>query len=125
MVYQNPSDTLQIGPLNISVSLQPAARPLMTTPTGLLVRQVVRLVVEAKRQGLPVSLLEVKAATDPEIETWRELVVRVSVLCSAEAALQAWEELSQRLETLRSSLDPLQRELLDEAVAFQVVWPEA
>ena len=125
MVHQDARDALEIGSLNMPVSLQPAARPLMAAPAGLLVRQVVRVVVQAKREGLPVSLLEVKAATDPEVEAWRELVVRVSLMCSPETALKAWEELSERLETLRGTLDPFQRELFDETVAFQVVWAEA
>ncbi len=124
MVQYNPAELLQVGPLNVPVSLQPAARPMLVLPVGAIVRLVVRLVVQAKRAGLPVSLLEIKAAVDPELESWREVVVRVSLMCTPEVGLQAWEELSERLETLRSGLDTFQKELMDESVAFQVVWPE-
>ncbi|MBI4497883.1 MAG: hypothetical protein HY689_08305 [Chloroflexi bacterium] len=118
------ANVLQAGQLNLPVSLQPAARRLFETPMGPVARQVVQVVVQAKRAGLPVALLEIKVATDPELESWQEIVVRVNLMCTPEVALRAWEELAARLEDLRTRLDPLQRELFDEAVAFQVAWPE-
>ena len=89
-----------------------------------MARQVIREIIAARREGLPVAMLEVAAGPEPLLPDWQEVALRVGLLMTPEEAVAAWEALDQRVENLRESLDMVQKEILDEAVALEVVWKE-
>lgn len=119
-----PSGDLDMKGLNFPLRMQPAARHMMNSAIGVTARRVVRVVMDARNDGLPVALLEVAAGPEPMLPDWQEVVIRVSVLLSPEEAVAAWERLARRLETLRESLDFVEREILEEAVALELIWKQ-
>lgn len=121
---QPPSSDYELRGLNFPMRLQPDARRLMEGPVGVVARQVIRELIAARREGLPVAMLEVARGPEPLLQDWDEVVIRVSVLLRPEEAVAAWDALEQRVERLRESLDMVQKEILDEAVALHFIWKD-
>jgi hypothetical protein len=123
-VAQQPASDYELRGLNFPMRLQPDARRLMEGPVGVVARRVIREVIAARREGLPVAMLEVARGPEPLVQDWEEAVIRVSVLLTPREAVAAWDALAQRVEALRESLDMVQKEILDEAVGLHLVWKD-
>lgn len=121
---QQPQSDYELRGLNFPMRLQPEARPLMEGAVGVVARMVVREIVAARREGLPIAMLEIAAGPEPMLPDWQAVALRVGLLVAPAEAVAAWDDLDRRVERLRDSLDMVQREILDEAVALEVVWKE-
>jgi len=107
----------------LKLTIEPSAFKLLgnSTLAGLAHKALARVAMK-KRAGMPIGSVSLTSFRDPEAANAEELVIRVSLDCDPERALQVWDDLSASIEDLKERLSQHEIKLLDERLGLDCEW---
>ncbi|MBI3248857.1 MAG: hypothetical protein HYZ50_20335 [Deltaproteobacteria bacterium] len=103
----------------------PSARPLLTDRVQRALQSFFLpfLDHEARRNGIPVSKIEIRGFSDPEEDT-QEIVVSQWVKVPADMALDYWDQVGAAFECWLTTQPVAIAQLLQERMALEIRWEE-
>lgn len=102
----------------------PSALPLLTDRVQNALQSFRSFLAhEARRNGIPVSKIEVRGFSDPEEDT-QEIVVSQWVKVPADMALDYWDQVGAAFECWLTTQPVAIAQLLQERMALEIRWEE-